>query len=285
MNNKVKYIATGGGGIGNQIKKLVSAKRLHPDSQTDLSYFNELFADQNLYHNGNRSGEGMCTWRFLVLPEDIEIPEGFNIHTTGDEVIGGGFTWYDPYSYWSFNENGRNVDCEYLRIPGTYRNKILKIFKDYLTIHPDIQYYVEEFEKEYGRFASVHLRSYNADEFVKNGANRGGDKNPRAQARHQYWNRVQRTQCYEYVEHLKEDIIYISGDNRSEVENLKNSFPTKKFVHYTDVYEKPFESDYRNDFLDMVLLSKGIEMILCRISTYSEVAWYLSGCNEDIRVY
>ena len=39
---------------------------------------------------------------------------------------------------------------------------------------------------------------------------------------------------------------------------------------------------YSNDFLDMILLSKGIEMILCRISTYSEVAWYLSKCNKNI---
>jgi hypothetical protein len=285
MDRTNKYIATGGGGIGNQIKKLVSAKRLHPDSQTDLGYFNDLFANQNLYHNNNRHGIEMCTWRFLVLPEDNEIPKNFNVHTTGNEVIGQGFTWYDPYSYWSFNEDGRNVDCEYLRIPETYRNKILKIFKDYLQVHSNIQYYVDEFRKEYGQFASVHLRSYNADEFVKNGANRGGDANPRARARHQYWNNVQRTQLYEYVKQLKEDVVYISSDNRLEIESLKSSCPTKKFIHYTDVYKKPFESDYTNDFLDMVLLSKGIEMVLCRISTYSEVAWYLSKCNKNIKIY
>tara|TARA_R110001592_G_scaffold200507_1_gene449360 strand:- start:611 stop:1468 length:858 start_codon:yes stop_codon:yes gene_type:complete len=285
MDRTNKYIATGGGGMGNQIKKLVSAKRLHPDSQTDLGYFNELFANQDLYHNNNRRGIEMCTWRFLVLPEDNEIPNNFNVHTTGNEVIGQGFTWHDPYSHWSFNEDGRNVDCEYLRIPDTYRNKILKVFKDYLQVHSNIQYYVDEFKKEYGQFASVHLRSYNADGFVKNGANRGGDVNPRAKARHQYWNNVQRTQLYEYVKQLKEDVVYISSDNRSEIESLKSSCPTKKFIHYTDVYEKPFESDYSNDFLDMVLLSKGVEMVLCRISTYSEVAWYLSNCNKNIKLY
>jgi len=81
-----KYIATGGGGMGNQIKKLISAKRLHPESQTDLSYFNDLFENQNLYHNGNREGTPMCTWRFLVFPNDTEIPQNFNIHTRGDEI-------------------------------------------------------------------------------------------------------------------------------------------------------------------------------------------------------
>ena len=280
-----KYIASGGGGIGNQIKKLVSAKRLHPTSQTDLGYFNDLFENQELHHNGNRSGQDCNTWRFIVLPQDSEILEGFNVHTTGDEVIGQGFTWHDPHSNWSVNEDGRNVDCEYLRIPKIYRNKILKIFEDYLTIHPGIQYCVDEFKKEYNKFSSVHLRSFNADSFVKNGASRSGDSNPKAQARHQYWNEVQRKQFIEYVKQLNEDVIYISSDNRLEIENLKSSCPTKKFIHYTDVYEKPFESDYSNDFLDMILLSQGIEMVLCRISTYSEVAWFFSNCNGNIKIY
>ena len=281
----MKYIATGGGGIGNQIKKIVSAKRLHSDSQTDLSYFNELFERQDLYHNGNRNGTDMCTWRFLVFPEDTEIPSGFNLHTTGKEITAEGFNWYDPYSHWSFNEDGRNVDCEYLRIPNEYRQKILKIFDEYLTINNSIKYCVDEFKKEFNNFSSAHLRSFNADTFVKNGANRGGDKNPRAEARHKYWNDVQRNKFYEYVGQLEESIVYVSSDNREEIESLKKKFPTKKFIHYTDVYEKPFESDYKNDFLDLILLSEGIEMILCRISTYSEVAWFYSNCNENLKVY
>jgi hypothetical protein len=285
MDRTTKYIATGGGGIGNQIKKLVSAKRLHADSQTDLSYFNDLFERQDLYHGGNRNGTPMCTWRFLVLPEDIEIPYGFNIHTTGPCNIGHGFTWYDPYSQWSVNTDGRNVDCEYLRIPEIYRNKILKIFNDYLVIHPEICYYVNEFKKEYGTFASAHLRSFNADNFVKNGSNRGGDLSLLAKARHQYWINNQRLQFYEYIKQLKENVVYISSDNRSEIEDLKLNCPTKKFIHYTDLYSKPFDSDYSNDFLDMILLSHGTEMILCRISTYSEVAWYFSKCNKNIKLY
>lgn len=285
MDRTKKYIATGGGGIGNQIKKLVSAKRLHSDSQTDLSYFNDLFENQNLYHNGQRSGTEMCTWRFLVLPEDIEISKNFNIHTTGDEVIGQGFTWYDPYSHWSFNEDGRNVDCEYLRIPKEYRNKILKIFNDYLEIHKSIQTQVDKFLKRYNNYSSIHLRSYNADTFVKNGANRGGDRNARARARHQYWKDVQQNTLYEYVNQLQHDVVYVSADNRNEIVQLKNKFPNKKFIQYTDVYNKPFANDYANDFLDMILMSKGIEMILCRISTFSEVAWYMSNCNENIKLY
>jgi len=285
MDRTKKYIATGGGGIGNQIKKLVSAKRLHVESQTDLSYFNDLFENQNLHHNGNRHGIDMCTWRFLVLPEDTEIPSNFNIHTTGNEVIGNGFTWFDPYSNWSFNSDGRNVDCEYLRIPETYRNKILKIFKEHLTIHNNIQNKVNDFCKHYSEYSSIHLRSYNADTFVKNGANRGGDQNPRAQARHQYWKDIQQDLVYNYIEQIEDSVIYLSADNRNEIEKIKNKFPSKKFIHYTDIYEKPFESDYSNDFLDMVLLSKGINMILCRISTFSEVAWYMSNCNKNIKIY
>ena len=282
----MKYIATGGGGIGNQIKKLISAKRLHPESQTDLSYFNDLFANQNLYHNGNRSGSGMCTWRLLVLPQDTEIPPGFNEHTTGNEVTSmGKFDWYDPYSHWSFNEDGRNVDCEYLKIPVQYTNKILNIIDEYFDIHSNIKKWVHEFRTKYPAYSSIHIRSYKSDEFCKNGANRGGDNNPRAQARHEYYNNIQKPLIQDYIKNLQNDLIYISSDNRKDIDELKTRFPNKTFIHYTDVFPKPFTSDYNNDFLDMVLLSKGLEMILCRISTYSEMAWYLSKCNRNVQIY
>lgn len=285
MDRTIKYIATGGGGMGNQIKKLISAKRLHPDSQTDLSYFNNLFKRQDIYHNGSRNGKEMNTWRFLVFPDDSEIPTGLNTHTTGDELTAPGFAWYDPYSHWSFNEDGRNVDCEYLKIPKKYKEKILKIFNDYLTIHPDVQYWVDKFLERYNEFSSIHIRSFSSDNFCKNGANRGGDNNPRAQARNQHYNNVQRDKIIKYIDNLKQNNIYISSDNRSEIEMLKGRFPEKNFIHYTDIYKKPFESDYTNDFLDMILLSQGIEMVLCRISTYSEVAWYFSKCNKNIFLY
>lgn len=282
----MKYIATGGGGIGNQIKKLISAKRLHPESQTDLSYFNNLFANQNLYHNGNRSGKGMCTWRLLVLPQDTEIPLGFNEHTRGNEITAmGKFDWYDEWSHWSFNEDGRNVDCEYLKIPTQYTNKILNIINEYFNIHPNIKEWVDTFRLKYSEYSSIHIRSYNSDSFCKNGANRGGDNNPRAQARHEYYNQTQKSLIYDHISELNQNLIYISSDNRKDIDELKTRFPNKTFIHYTDIFPKPFESDYSNDFLDMVLLSKGIEMVLCRISTYSEVAWYLGNCNQNIKIY
>lgn len=285
-NNKSKHLATGGGGIGNQIKKLISAKRLHPNSQTDLGYFNDLFKNQNLYHNGNREGIPMCTWRLLVFPEDIEIPEGFNVSTTGKEITTNNkFDWYDQYSHWSFNENGKNVDCEYLKIPTQFTDKILKIINDHFIINPNIQHWVDEFNLKYPNFSSIHIRSFNSDDFCKNGANRGGDNNPRAKARNEYYNNVQKSLIYNYIDNLKNNLIYISSDNRKEIELVKARFPEKTFVHYTDVFNKPFESDYCNDFLDMILLSKGKEMILCRISTYSEVAWYFSKCNQNIKIY
>lgn len=283
--NKVVYIATGGGGLGNQIKKLISAKRLHSDSKTDISYFRDLFKRTDLYHHGNRYGKDMCTWRFLVLPCDSEIKKGFNRHTIGNEIIGNGFTWYDPYSDWSVNKDGRNVDCEYLRIPTEYTNKILKVIDEYFTIHDDIKIKVDEFIKAHPKFSTVHLRSYNSDDFVKNGPNRRGDSNPRAKARHSYYLSKQKNKIINYINNLTEELIYVSSDNRNELNDIKILCPTKKIITYTELYGKAFSSDYSNDFLDMVLLSKGIEMVLCRISTFSEVAWYFSKCNKNIFLY
>ena len=149
-------------------------------------------------------------------------------------------------------------------MPKTYTDKILNIFDKYFIINPNIHIWVNKFKLKYPEYSSIHIRSYKSDDFCKNGANRGGDNNPRAQSRHRYYNNIQKPLIDKYIKELKHNLIYISSDNRKDIEDLKIRFPEKTFIHYTDVFNKPFESDYSNDFLDMILLSKGIEMILCR---------------------
>ena len=55
-----------------------------------------------------------------------------------------------------------------------------------------------------------------------------------------------------------------------------------KFIQYINDHSN---RTHENDFIDMVLLSKGNHMVLSTISTYSEAAWYLGGCNENIHLY
>ena len=116
----MSYITTGGGGMGNQLKKFISALRLKSSSKAHLSYYTKIFKDKSLcvLDPGARYTE-LNTWRIMVLPSDTDIPDGFCKYATADK----GFHFCDA--------NGRNVDHEYLRIPVSFRQKIILLIPDY----------------------------------------------------------------------------------------------------------------------------------------------------------
>jgi len=260
----MSYITTGGGGIGNQLKKFISALRLKSSSKAHLSYYTKIFKDKSLcvLDPGVRYTE-LNTWRIMVLPSDIDIPNGFCKYSTADK----GFQFCDA--------NGRNVDHEYLRIPVSFRQKIIDLINTRLQFSDMVNNKVKEFVDQHGSYSSVHIRSFNADNFV-------GDKSSiYAAERHANWVGTGRQLCIDYINNLSDTKILITTDSQSECDFIKSRCENKQFIQYTTEHSN---RTYENDFIDMVLLSKGNHMVLSTISTYSEVAWYLGGCNENIHL-
>lgn len=255
------YVTTGGGGMGNQIKKLISALRLDPSSKGHLSYFEKIFKDQSIWiKNPKLNYVPINTWRINVLPTDIEIPGGFCQITTSDK----GFNNCDI--------NGRNVDSEYLRIPVEFRNKIIKLINEHLQFSSYVNDKVNNFINNHGEYSSVHLRTFKADNFPN-------DKSSvHAAARHKDWVNRGRQLCINYIKEINDETIFLASDSDSESNLIKSSCPNKKFIQYNANDERT----HVDDFIDMVILSKGNHMVLNTISTYSEVAWYFSGCNQNI---
>jgi len=112
----MSYVTSGGGGMGNQLKKFISALRLNTDSKGHLSYFNNVFKDQTLCKlDSSKQYTSLNTWRIIVLPTDTDIPNNFCKYTTLDK------------GFHNCDENGRNVDHEYLGIPVSFRKKIINL--------------------------------------------------------------------------------------------------------------------------------------------------------------
>lgn len=249
--------------MGNHIKKLISALRLHPDSKTHLSYFDTIFKDKSInVLDPSIRYNSINTWRIKVLPYDIDIPNGFCKYTLPEK----GFSDYDP--------NGRNVDSEYLRIPITFRKKIINLIKEKLEFSDVVNDKVNTFINNHSNYHSVHLRTFKAD-------NLSNDRSSKyALQRHNDWMSTGRKLCLNYIENLPDGKIFVSSDSTSEFNYIVSKFPNKKFIRYINSPERT----HIDDFVDMVLLSKGDHMILNTISTFSEVAWYFSGCNENIHL-
>lgn len=260
----MSYVTSGGGGMGNQLKKFISALRLNTDSKGHLSYFNNVFKDQTLCKlDSSKQYTSLNTWRIIVLPTDVDIPNNFCKYTNVDK------------GFHNCDENGRNVDHEYLRIPVSFRKKIINLVQTRLQFSELVNDKVNDFTNKHGSYSSVHIRSFKADNFPN-------DKSSRyAQQRHENWINNGRQSCVNYINDLKDTNILISSDSQSECDYVKSQCKNKHFIQYISEHS---HRSHENDFIDMVLLSKGNHMILSTISTYSEVAWYLSGCNENIHL-
>jgi len=256
------YLTTGGGGMGNHIKKLISALRYHPESKGHLSYFNTIFKDKSInVTDPTIRYRDINTWRIRVLPHDVDIPNGFCKYTLQER----GFSDCDT--------NGRNIDSEYLRIPISFRNKIVRLIREKLEVSDVVNDKVNNFINNYGNYHSIHLRTFKADNFINDTSSKY------ALQRHNDWVNRGRHLCLSYIESLPDGQIFVSSDSKSEFNYITSKFPNKKFIQYN--IDKRNHTD---DFVDLILLSKGDYMILNTISTFSEVAWYFGGCNEKIHL-
>ena len=262
--NNMPSVTSGGGGMGNQIKKFISALRLHPESKSHMSYFGNIFKDKTLCQlDSKQQYTPLNTWRIVTLPSDSEIPVGFCKFSTLDK------------GFHNCDVNGRNIDHEYLRIPHSFRKKIINLIQNRLQYSDLVNNKVDDFIKNHESYSSVHIRSFKADNF-------SNDKSSRyALERHLNWVNVGRQTCIDHINNLSDNKILISSDSQSEFNIVKSQCHNKQFIRYAT---NNSDRSHEDDFIDMVLLSKGNHMVLNTISTYSEVAWYLSGCNENIHL-
>lgn len=248
-------VAQQSGGLSNNLKCYLSAMRIAEriggtlvTTSTDLV---SIFTDLR-YLPESKIEPWMKThldWRLIIFPDD-PLEKGFSMKRESR-----GFPDADPQR--------RNIDHEFERIPPEIRELYLKKISE-LSIRPAIAKEIEEYiEKELDHdTVSIHMRTWMTDHW---------DKAPK---RHElYFD-------FNYYKKLVEqfDRVFISSDNAEFLAKLRKLYGGR-IKHY--------RPDGRFDpsqvaFIDLMILAQGKRLFGSSLSTFTEMAWWLGGCQASV---
>ncbi len=256
-------IASANWGLANRLKCLISAMRLAERySRTLLLYwpkdgfvncrFADLFENEFMeigreeldkikeYKDSDKVYQIVSTWRLLTLPQD-DIPNNFS------------------RVYPSLT--GKDIDCEYERIPFTVREQFLPYVRQ-LTPRREILEEVEEHSKNFNDdTVSVSIRS---------------------------WIECPPRQClfdinnlYSVLDKINCSDFFVSCDSEEILEKIVGRYGRRVMFHRKYTYKKgDTERDsMRAGLCDLLLLSRNRRLFLSYLSTFSEMAWWFGGCK------
>jgi hypothetical protein len=262
-------VANNKSGLGNRIKSIISAMRLseeygvHWTKNKDLTCdFSDLFSNKVEVSTISRHTPTYPSWRMAILDSD-DIPDNFSIVTANRDRAGNKFSYTCS--------RGRNVDLEYERIPLSVKEDIVKTFNK-LQINKDILNIVEKFSKEhFGDFlVSVHIRSWADDE----------DRN---RDFHRLQSFINRMSAFE--QNVR---FFVTSDSDYVKSEILKAFGDRVIIYprSTDIKTSRQNSHgIIEDFIEMLLLSKGDYILGTYLSTYTEVAWWFGGALAKVEVF
>lgn len=199
------------------------------------------------------------TWRF-ELPNQLHaiIAPGFSDCSTGYKGID-----------FPGDSQARNIDFEYFKIP----SQILAALK-------------QKFAQI--RFSKIIMDRVNArlrempDSYVGVHARTWFDEPERKQKWFNFDDFVK------VCSRFQDQELFVTSDDPLFVENLSRVL-NKKLLTSEKIIQRPSKPWYQNspdemldDIVELLVLSRASHLVLTAMSTYSEVAWFLGGCIEEI---
>lgn len=198
---------------------------------------------------------GICGWRLYVSKSDnVDI---------------------DCYqNEWYLRDIKSAIDFRYLNIPNNIKNDYLNVLNKF-TIQPSILEHVNNFKKIYlnDEYTSVHIRTwFNRNTFSDNRT---------AYDRYNHYLSV-RDEFVNYINLSPHNKILICTDNITEIQYIIDKINKNKTIILTSTDKNL--SDIQNDFSDILLLGGCKYLIGSLNSTFTELAWWYSGCINNIRI-
>ena len=149
-----------------------------------------------------------------------------------------------------------------LRIPDNVIQNYLPFFQNIKPIN-EIQHKILDFSKNFNsQTISLHIRSWSL---------------PNEQGRQSLFN-IDKIK-YKLKE-FKNHQIFLVTDNPKNKE-LLSEFNIITYPRLSKI-DRNSKLSIQEDLIELYLLSKNKTMILSHFSSYSEVAWWLGGCSNDI---
>jgi len=197
----------------------------------------------------------MNAWRLVVLPDD-DISPGFDRISANCPV---------PFN--EENTDGRHIDFAYNRIPESLKNIYRDLFGQ-LVILPSLSDRVDAFAQHFNDdTVSVQIRSW-PDDPVRHNALFNMDHIVRE------------------LDRLPADAgIFLSTDTDDVVTFLSSKYPDRVMTcerSTSRVDSRYVPMGVQEDLVELLLLARNRKLIGSSISTFSEVAWWLGGCQADV---
>jgi len=259
-------IASEDAGIANRLKALASCMRLEPKSHG--IFWRPII---NIYIDKNGRTPHRPESRFSDFFEnDIEVTEPFpkrskfydswRLAIMDDDDLPVGFS---KFSDKKGNKSGRNIDLEYNRIPKSVQDVYIDIFKQIKLKRryqrKIIKFYKRRFDKE---TISVHMRTWY--DIAGSSRRKNFDINKFISRMKQFDSSV---------------TFFVASDSLSHIRRLEEVFGDRIIV-YSNSEDRTIE----DDIIDLYLLAKGKTILGTYMSTFTEVAWWLSECNKNIEI-
>ncbi len=178
-----------------------------------------------------------------------------DFYTPGNKVDIGSFTWREIKNY------GKKYPNK------TARKRIVAILKELIPV----EYVRAETEWESMVFdkntVSVHIRSW-------------GDNSPNKK---DCWKEgINGFHIEHFINEMRKHIncmFFVASDNDKYIDILKEEFPKRIWYREKRVCKPGGKQFMQDALIDLYSLAKNSILIGSRKSTFSEVAWYLSGCK------
>ncbi|HCE66580.1 MAG TPA: hypothetical protein DER40_03340 [Geobacter sp.] len=254
-------------GFSNRLKCLISASLLDseyqvywpPENFCGLSY-SDIFQDR-FRETDQIPGDSavLNTWRF-ELPIDLlgYLPSGFSDCSTGYKGID-----------FPGDSQAKTIDFEFLKIPPPILAILRKQFAQIRfskTIMDRVNARIQEMPDSY---VGVHARTW-------------FDEPERKQKWFDFDDFIQVCSRFQDKE------LFVTSDDPQFIESLLRTL-NKKLVTSEKILQRPSKPWHENspeemldDIVELLVLSKASHLVLTAMSTYSEVAWFLGGCTEEV---
>ena len=268
-------ISTNIGGLSNRIKSWVSVIRINSNNykvKWDVldSYkknihilnckFIDLFENKCEFTEKINKNYQQFNSHCLFIKNDDKLPNNFNTFKSNCKK-----------KFKCPDEKKRNIDFMYNKIPDKLKKDYIKLFqipKPIKLLNDKIINFSKQFTD---KTISVHIRTWN-----RNGEN----------GRRKYLFNIEKFEK-KMLEFDNTYNFFICSDSEEVINKFKNN---KKFKNRIYNYprksnlntSRDFKEGIQEDLIELYLLSKNNIIIGSRFSTFTEVAWWIGGCTENI---
>lgn len=79
-------------------------------------------------------------------------------------------------------------------------------------------------------------------------------------------------------------VFYLSTDCDKTYQLIENTFNSKNVITFEHAQDSKEHSDFKTALICLLILSKCKHLVLTNFSTYSQLAWWLGGCNASVDI-